>query len=167
MPNALRIVRRFAKAAVVLAVLALPTGVTLVVVGLAEDVGDNALGDIITIVVGGSLIVFGAAGAILGAVLASLATRALTAPAKVHGTRRTLLRAGSAVLVAQVVAGLVIGNPVLIALIALPAGGYLIVAGASSSRAETVIGGALALALIALGFVALLAQLSQGTTAFR
>jgi hypothetical protein len=168
MSAALGLIRGLALVGVALSVLAVPLGVLLLATSLPQDRGDNQLGDVIAVGIGSFLLVLGGAGLILGGGLAVLARRALAAPAEIRGSRRTALVAGLAVaggevLISSVLAGAAQMSPsaalsFFVGLLALFAAPFVIVASATGRRAECVVAGVLAVALLTLGAVILLAQ---------
>jgi hypothetical protein len=167
--NFLRVVRGSALVEVVLAVLALPLGLTALRSALSPDVGDNGMGDTFALGTGLTLLVLGVVGIVLGSTLAILATRALPDPVEVDRSRRTVLAAALAVAGFEVLLSAVVGGGWLLnaSAIAAFAVGFLVVAVTSRRRGEPVLAGALAVALLALGVFPLLGQASQNDTGAR
>ena len=162
MRDVLVIIRRLALVGVALSVLALPLGAILLISSAAPDSGNNALGSIIGFGLGVGLIVLGVAGLILGGGLATLAKHAVAAPAEIRGSRRFVLVLGLTVAAAEVlIAAALAGTLFLVGLSAAFAAGYLVVAVASRRRAELVLAGILALALLGSGMLVVWVQASQ------
>lgn len=91
MRSLLTIIRGLAIGWFAVAVVAAPLGAILLAYISFLRRGDNGLGDIIAFGVAASLLIFGAAGLVLGAGLAVLAKRALAAPAKFRRPARNAL----------------------------------------------------------------------------
>jgi hypothetical protein len=152
-----------------LSVIAVPLGAILLLGTLPADRGDNGLGDIIGIGLGVGLLVLGTAGLTLGGGLAVLAKRALAAPAEIRGSRRIVLAIGLAIAAGQLLIGIGLdvlspdprSGSLLVGLSAAFAAAFLIVAGASSRRSESVVAGVLTLALLGLGGSLLAVQAVQ------
>jgi hypothetical protein len=161
--NVLRVVHRLALAEVVLSVLAVPLGVVALRSALRPDIGDNGMGDTFALGAGLTLLVLGVAGAVLGSVLAILATRALPDPVEMGRSRQTVLAAALAVAGFEVLLSAVVGGGWLLnaSVIAALVAGFLVIAVTSRRRGEPVLAGVLALTLLALGLFPLLGQASQ------
>ena len=132
MRDAVVVVHRLSRGAVVLSALALPVGAILLASREPRG-GGNALGDIIAYGLSLGLLVIGGAGLILGSGLAILATRSIAAPAELRGSGRTVLAVGLTVAGAQVLISVALGAMffLFVGLSAAFAAGYLVVAAAS------------------------------------
>lgn len=169
MLDVLAAIRRLALVGVVLSVLALPLGLIPLASALSPDIGDNEMGDTFALAIGLSLLILGVAGLILGSGLAVLAQRVLADPGEIRGPRRIVLATGLTVAGGQVLISIVLGGGwfTYIGLSAAFAAGFLVVGVASRRRAELVVAGVLALALLGSGVFVLRGQASQGDSLAR
>ena len=137
MRDAVVVVHRLSRGAVVLSALALPVGAILLASREPRG-GGNALGDIIAYGLSLGLLVIGGAGLILGSGLVILATRSIAAPAELRGSGRTVLAVGLTVAGAQVLISVALGAMffLFVGLSAAFAAGYLVVAAASRPRGD-------------------------------